>query len=194
MKRLMLTLAIASLVLPATALGKGPSAASIDGPGGGGGITITGCCSPGTPTMNLAEHAGFFPAVFRQDPNPMLTNRPKGDLGPKYTITYTVPGPNNEVWKLRQDVYPYATPSPVTYMAPGQAVFHTEGTYGGWFQAGPELKETLVSAGLPASAPAAGSSDGTSFPTTTVSLLVFALLILGVSAVLVRRRMRPAAA
>lgn len=192
MKRLILLLATAALVMPATSLGKGPTAASIDGPGGGG-ITITGCCSPGTPAMNLAEHAGFFPAVFRQDPNPMLTSRPKGDLGPKYTITYTVPGPNNDVFTLYQDVYPYADPSPVTYMAPGQKVFETE-TRGGWFQADARLKDTLVAAGLPASAPAPGSSDGTSFPTTTVSLLVFALLVLSVSAVLVRRRMRPAAA
>lgn len=193
MKRLMLTLAIASLVLPATALGKGPSAASIDGPGGGGGITITGCCSPGTPTMNLAEHAGFFPAVFRQDPNPMLTSRPKGDLGPKYTITYTVPGPNNDVFTLHQDVYPYAEPSPVTYMAPGQKVFETE-TRGGWFHADPQLKETLVAAGLPANAPAAGSSDGTSFPTTTVSLLAGVLLFLSAAAVFLRRRARPVSA
>jgi hypothetical protein len=124
MMRLVLTLAVASLVLPTAALGKGPSAATIDGPGtGGGGLTITGCCSPGSPTMMLAEQAGFFPAVFRQTPDPMLTNRPQGDLGPKYTITYTVPGPNNDTFTIRQDVYPYASPSPVTYTAPAQKIF-----------------------------------------------------------------------
>ena len=99
MKRLLVTFAIVSLALPATALGKGPSEATISGGGGGGGdLTITGCCEPGSPAMNLAEQAGFFPAVFGQQPDPMLDRRPKGDLGPKYTITYTVPGPNNETW------------------------------------------------------------------------------------------------
>ena len=194
MKRLLVTFAIVSLALPATALGKGPSEATISGGGGGGGdLTITGCCEPGSPAMNLAEQAGFFPAVFGQQPDPMLDRRPKGDLGPKYTITYTVPGPNNETWILRQDVYPYASPAPVTYTAPGQEVFETDGTRGGWYQAGPELKETLVAAGLPETA-SGGSSDDSSFPTVTVSLLAFALVFVAAAALLVRRRARPAAA
>jgi hypothetical protein len=192
MKRLIFTLTIAALVLPATALAKGPSEATMDSPGGGGGITFGGDEGSG-PLGALTEQAGFFPAVFRQQPDPMLDSRPKGNLGPKYTITYTVPGPNNEVWLLKQDVYPYATPTPMTYMAPGQQVFETEGTRGGWFQASPALKETLVSAGLPASA-SVGSSDDSSFPAVTVSVLTLALLFVGAAAVLLRRRARPAAA
>jgi hypothetical protein len=193
MKRLILTLALVSLALPTAALGKGPSAATIDGPGGGGGITFTGCCEPGSPTMNLAEQAGFFPAVFRQTPDPMLDQRPKGDLGPKYTITYTVPGPNNDSWTIKQDVYPYAPSGAVTYMKPGQDIFEIGGTRGGWFQAGPDLKQTLVAAGLPASASGA-TSHGWSFPTLPVSLLTVMLLVVVATAVLVRRRARPAAA
>ena len=192
MKRLILTLALVSLALPTAALGKGPSAATIDGPGGGGGITFTGCCEPGSPTMNLAEQAGFFPAVFRQTPDPMLEQRPKGDLGPKYTITYTVPGPNNETFTIRQDVYPYAKSGAVTYLAAGQPIFDST-TRGGWFQAGPDLKQTLVAAGLPASASGA-TSGGWSFPTLPVSLLTVMLLVVVATAVLVRRRARPAAA
>ena len=194
MKHILLILAIAALALPATAPGKGPSAASIDGPGGGGDLTITGCCSPESPAMNLAEQAGFFPAVFPQEPNALLASRPKGALGPKYTITYTVPGPNNETWKIRQDVYPYATPAPVTYMKPGQTVFQIEGgTRGGWFQADSRLKETLVAAGLPAK-PTAGGSDSTSFNTNLFSLLAVALFLASATAVFLRRRARPAAA
>jgi hypothetical protein len=192
MKRLILTLALVSLVLPASALAKGPTAATMDGPGGGGGITFGGDEGSG-PLGALSEQAGFFPAVFRQQPDPMLDSRPKGDLGPKYTITYTVPGPNNEIWMLKQDVYPYATPTPVTYMAPGQTVFETEGTRGGWFQAGPELKDTLVAAGLPSRAPT-GSSDGMSFPTLPFSILALALVVISATAVVIRRRARPAAA
>jgi hypothetical protein len=181
MKPVFLILSIAALALPAAALGKGPSAASIDGPGSGGGITFTGCCTPESPTMTLAEQAGFFPALFSEEPDPMLAARPKGELGPKYVITYTVPGPNNETWKIRQDVYPYAMPTPVTYMEPGQRVFEiVGGTRGGWFQADSRLKETLVAAGLPANAPAsspAASSDASTFPTSLGGLLIVILLV-----------------
>ncbi len=192
MKRVTLALAIAAIALPGAALAKGPSAASIDGPGTGGGLTIAGCCSPGSPAISLAEHAGFFPAVFRQEPDVMLASRPKGDLGPKYTITYTVPGPDNEVFTIRQDVYPYASPVPVTYMKPGQPVFATK-TRGGWFQAGRALKQTLVSAGVPATA-AGASSEVSSLPTVAASVLVLALLLVSGTAILLRRRTRPAPA
>ena len=192
MKLLLTLTAIAALALPASALGKGPTAATMDGPGGGGGgITFSGDEGSG-PLGALTQQSGWFAAVFEQTPNPLLAARPKGDLGPKYTVTYTVPGPNNNTFIIRQDIYPYAKSGPVTYLAPGQAIFDMT-TKGGWFQAGPDLKETLVTAGLPASA-AAGSSDGSSFPTTTVSLLVLALLFVGATAFLVRRRTHPAAA
>lgn len=191
MTRLMLIFAIAALALPSAALAKGPSAATMEGPGGGAGISFGGDEGSG-PLGQLTEQAGFFPAVFGQEPNPMLAGRPKGDLGPKYTITYTVPGGGDE-FTVRQDVYPYADPSPVTYLAPGQKVFDLT-TRGGWFQAGPDLKTTLVSAGLPASPRAASSSDDSSFPTTTVGLLALALLLVLSTGLLLRRRARPAAA
>jgi hypothetical protein len=194
MKRVILLLALAALTAPTTALGKGPSAATMDGPGTGGGITFNGDGeSGGTRLGDLTQQSGLFPALFGQEPDPMLASRPKGDLGPKYTVTYTVPGPNNEVFTVRQDVYPYAKPSPVTYVEPGQKIFDTE-TRGGWFQAGPELKQTLVSAGLPASASAADSSDGWSVPSFVVGLLAATLVLSGATAVLLRRRTRPAAA
>jgi hypothetical protein len=179
MKRAFLILSIAALALPAAALGKGPTAASIDGPGSGGGIRFTGCCTPESPTMTLAEQAGFFPAVFAEVPDPMLDARPKGDLGPKYTITYTVPGPNNETWKIQQDAYPYASPGPVTYMEAGQEVFEiVGGTRGGWFQADARLKETLVSAGRPARSPAPSSETSTG-ATNLLVLLITILLVTG---------------
>jgi hypothetical protein len=196
MKRVFLILAIAALALPAAALGKGPSGASIDGPGGGGGITFNGDGeSGGTPLGNLADQAGFFPAVFARQPDPMLDARPKGDLGPRYTITYTVPGPNNETWKIQQDVYPYAKSGPVTYMKPGQTVFQiVGGTRGGWFQADSRLKETLVAAGVPAKASGASSDSSSSVQAGLISLLATALLLAAATAVVLRRRARPAAA
>ena len=192
MKHVFLTLVVAALCLPATALGKGPSGASIDGPGSGR-ISFAGDGeSGGTQLGDLTQQAGFFPAVFAQEPNPMLASRPKGDLGPKYTVTYTVPGPNTEPDTIRQDVYPYAKPSPVTYMAPGQKIFDSE-TRGGWFLADTRLKATLVSAGLPARAPATSSGDS-SFPIDVVGLLAAALLLATATTFVVRRRLRPAQA
>ena len=191
MRRLILLLALAVLAMPSQALGKGPSAATMEGPGGGGGITFSGDEGSG-PLGDLTQQSGWFAAAFAQEPNPLLAARPKGDLGPKYTVTYTVPGLNNDTLTITQDVYPYASSGPVTYLAPGQPIFDMQ-TRGGWFQAGPDLKETLVAAGLPETAPG-GSSDDTPFPTTTVSLLAFALLLAGATALLLRRRARPAAA
>ena len=191
MKRLILLLALAVLAMPSHALGKGPSAATMEGPGGGGGITFSGDEGSG-PLGNLTQQSGWFAAVFEQEPNPMLAARPRGDLGPNYTVTYTVPGPNNDTFTITQDVYPYASSGPVTYLAPGQPIFDMK-TPGGWFQAGPDLKDTLVAAGLREPA-AGGSSDDTSFPATTVSVLIFALLLVGAAALLLRRRARPAAA
>jgi hypothetical protein len=191
MKRVFLILTIAALALPATALGKGPSEATINGPGGGG-ITFTGGRNSGL--FNLSEQSGLFPAVFARQPDPMLDRRPKGDLGPKYTIVWTVPGPNNETWKLRQDLYPYAESGPATYMEPGQKVFEIPGgTHGGWYQAGSRLKETLVAAGLPPSAPSV-SADDYGFSASLVSLLAAAMLLAAATAFILRRLTRPAAA
>jgi hypothetical protein len=198
MKRVFLILSVAALALPAAALGKGPSEAALNGPGGGdgggGGITFGGDGeSGGTPLGDLTQQAGFFAATFGQEPDPMLAARPKGKLGPKYTITYTVPGPNNELDEIRQDVYPYAETGPVTYTEPGQKFFGTEQSRGGWFQADSRLRQTLVAAGLPAR-PLASSSDGSSLSTNLFSLFAVALFLVAATAVFLRRRARPAAA
>jgi hypothetical protein len=197
MKRILFLFAIAALALPTAAAAKGPSAASIDGPGTGGGINISGDGeSGGTPLGDLTQYGGFFAATFGQQPDPMLASRPKGDLGPKYTITYTVPGPNNEVDKLKQDIYPYAPGGPVTYMEPGQRFFGTEQTRGGWFKAAPLVKDTLVEAGLPKVAPSGSASDDAAFfSAELLSAMAAAALLLGAATVIfLRRRERPAAA
>jgi hypothetical protein len=125
----------------------------------------------------------------------MSRTRPKGELGPKYTITYTVPGPDNDSVRLRQDLYPYAEPSPVTYMAPHQRFFMGMTTHGGWFRADPRLKDTLVAAGLP-TVPPAGSSGDSFFSTAAFGALAAATALLAVAAVAIvlRRRVRQAPA
>ena len=153
--------ALAALVATAPAAAKGPSTASLTGPGLDHALPIKGEgeSGPGTPLGSLVELGGFFPQVFLQVPDPTKRTQPARDLGPRYRITYRVPGPHGTS-TLVQDVYPYAK-TPVTYMSPDQRFWGFNHTHGGWFVAGPGLKVTLVAAGLPESPPAGG--DG-SFP------------------------------
>lgn len=191
MKRLLLLVAITALALPATASAKGPDEAKITGPGLEKAITISGPEEDGSPMMTFADAAGFFPAAFGQQPNPMLPGRPKGDLGPKYTIEYNVPGPEGEDYSISQDLYPYATPSAVTYMKDGQAIFDMT-TVGGWW-ADATLKDQLEALGLPKTAAAAEDSSASSagfFSTGRLGVLVLVLLVLGGATLVMRRRFR----
>jgi hypothetical protein len=144
---------LAVLAFAAGAQAKGPSAARITGPAIHT-LTISGNgeLGAGSRLGRLTEEAGFFPAVFGQTPDPMLRTRPQGSLGPRYTLIWTVPGLEG-VSRLRQSLYPYAKPLPLTYMKPGQTYWGNRHTYGGWFQAGRSLRQLLVSAGLPARPP-----------------------------------------
>ena len=158
MKRLMLIVAVA-LLLPAAALAKGPSEAVVTGPGidDDNGLLIAGLGDD----SGLTNAAGFFQATFGQSPDPMLASPPEGtELGPKYRIVYTVPGPSGSDDTIVQDVYPYAEPSPVTYTPPGQKFFDTERTRGGWFVSTIGLRNVLVHAGLPADSPVASPTGG----------------------------------
>jgi hypothetical protein len=192
MKRLVLAAvasALAALLVPASSLAKGASEATIAGPGLGDGITLAGESSPdGGTLMRLAESAGFFPAVFYTNPNPMLSRRPNGRLGPRYRITYTMPGPSGNVSKLTQDLYPYATPRPLSYLKPGQSFFGGQKTVGGWFVATARLKHQLVAVGLPKNPPAVGGFD----PPWLLLAAGAALAAVAAAAVgLVRLRRRP---
>jgi hypothetical protein len=189
--RVSIAIGTAALLLPAAALGKGASEAAITGPGLDGPITLAGEGQPrGEELMQIAEEAGFFPAVFSQVPDQMLDARPDSALGPKYRVEYVMPGPNNEEDRLVQDVYPYATPSPVSYVEPGQRFWTTEQTRGGWFVGTQTLRDLLVAAGLPASAPSdeGTPSDSPWFVFGPILGLVGAGMLGGLAIALLRRR------
>jgi hypothetical protein len=144
--------AAVALLLPATASAKGPSDATIAGPGLNPPMKISGGGEGGNTTLgHLVTYGGFFPQAFGQTPDPLLRARPATALGPRYNVTYIVPGPSTDT--LRQELYPYAAGGPLTYMEPGQPLWDQK-THGGWFRAAPELKSTLIDAGLPKKAPA----------------------------------------
>jgi hypothetical protein len=170
---------LAALAVSAPASAKGPTAASLSGPGLDRAIPVKGQgeSGPGTPLGSLVQYGGFFPQTFGQVPDPTTLKRPAGDLGPRYRVTYRVPGPSGTS-TLVQDVYPYAKPRPVTYMRAGQRFWGGMRTKGGWVVS-PGVKAALVKAGLPKSPPVSG---GGSFPWAwTVAGIVAVVLLLVVA-------------
>jgi hypothetical protein len=200
------------LAVPAAALAKGASAATIDGSGPGGPgngpngpITLRGDGEPGSGTDlgTLAELSGLFPAMFGQSPDPMLDAAPTKQLGPHYTITWTIPDGSGTAKNIRQDVYPYAAGGPVTYTKPGQPVFD-QTTRGGWYKASDALRQHLIALGLPGKAPAGANpspAPARPVPAAAVTPAIWpwfvvagALLSLvaGTAAIVLRRRPGPA--
>jgi hypothetical protein len=129
MKRLAFVLLLAAVFAPA-ALAKGPSAASVSGPGLGKSLSVKGTEGSGA-LGDLTQYSGFFPAAFGQEPNPMLPGRPDGKVGPRFTIRYVVPAGDRVRFRITQALYPYAPGGALTYMKPGQRIFDTR-TIGGW--------------------------------------------------------------
>jgi len=151
MRRYLVAALIVALVVPALAAAKGPSGASVSGPGLERTLTITGDGEGlGTRLGGLAMKSGFFAQMFGQTPDPTFRIRPAGTLGPRYTVIYVVPGPNDIQSRVVQRVYPFAKPVALTYMKTGQPFWQTDRTHGGWFRASLALKRILLRAGVPA--------------------------------------------
>ena len=159
MRRSMLLAAAltALLLFPAAATAKGPSAATISGPGLSHALTIEGFGEgegdSTSPLGILVTETGFFPQAFEQTPSSTTRSRPADRLGRRYDVKYTVPGPSGDS-TLRQALYPYAVNGPASYMTPGQKLWGTQSVPGGWYRGTDTLKGMLVKEGLPATAPA----------------------------------------
>jgi hypothetical protein len=189
MKRVSFLAVVVTLALAPAALAKGPVEASLAGPGlgtplGFGGWDGSAADEARAPLMRFVEAAGFFPGAFAMTPDPMLDARPRGELGPRYVATYDLgSGPDGGENIVVQDVYPYAKPAPVTYMAPGQPFYGGRESRGGWFVA-PALRDVLVAAGLPPTPPV---DDGSRFPWPLVAALAGLTAALGICALAVGR-------
>ena len=186
-------LLVAALVLPSAALAKEPTAATIEGPGLDRPLTISSPLRHAGHSQldRLAAASGVAAAMFgHRTPDPMSRVRPEGRLGPRYAITYAVPGPDGRLYRLVQDAYPYATPHPLTYMAPGQSFFETFRTHGGWYIGGSGLKKVLREIGLPGEPPVEGGGAGPH--TWLIALLAAAgaICIATIAASTLRRRRR----
>jgi hypothetical protein len=160
MKRVTLFIVAAlALLAPGSAAAKGPSTATVTGPGLSSPVSITGVGEGDTSTDLglLVMDGGWFQQVFGSQ-GLRLRSAPR-DLGARYVVTYTVPG-GSTTSKLEQSLYPYAAGGVVTYMRPGQVFWDTQKTAGGWIRGTAQLKHMLLSAGLPKSPPASSRSHG----------------------------------
>jgi hypothetical protein len=160
-------------VVPTAAQAKGATGATISGggPGGlpGGPVNLKGDGEPGSGTnlANLAKAAGMWALLFEDGPGGELTAAPAtANRGPRYTITWIFPNGAGTEDKVGQSVWPYAAGGPLTFMASGQPVLGAT-TKGGWFQAGDDLRQSLIALGLPSREPLTTTSPAaTTAPAT----------------------------
>jgi hypothetical protein len=200
----------AAITLATPALAKGPSQASITGPGLAHPIVVSGNGEPGQQGRlgNLAMETGLFTAMFgpgvtvgSQAPvQPRTPPRP-ASLGPRYTIIYTVPGvtprPGQQFGQIRQYLYPWAAGGPATYTPPGQQGFGGALlSVTGWLRATSPLTGTLAQLGIrPRAATQAAQQPGSRTPAWLVAAAaVIAAAALTGAALWLRRRGRAAAA
>jgi hypothetical protein len=209
----MLVLALLLAAVPTAAQAKGASAATISGggPGGlpGGPIDLKGDGEPGTGTdlSRLAEAAGVFALLWEDGQPGALTAAPlpPAQRGARYTITWTFPNGDGGEDKVRQTVWPYAAGSPLTFMASGQKVLDGT-TKGGWYRAGDDLRQLLVTLGLPdraplatptpappaaAASPAPAADPSPALWPKVVGGIVLLLALAGAAALVLRRRSSP---
>jgi hypothetical protein len=224
---IVLTLLPAGVALAITAavatpaLAKGATQASITGPGLARPLTVSaeGEALPGLgdPLSTLAGQTGLFTVLFGSGsglpdaPSALRTPPAAASLGPRYTVTYTVPGvttgPGQATGQIRQNLYPRAAGGPVIYTPPGQQGFGQPLQASGWLRATPRLTATLTRLGVPAgtslpvtprpatTAPSAAPTPaGTTVPAWLIATIVAAVAVAIAGLVLWRcRRSRPAA-
>jgi len=223
--------AVAVTVAAATpALAKGTTQASITGPGLDRPVTVSAAAGSealpgqGDALSSLADQTGLFTVLFGPDigdvhmpdrPSQLRTPPAAATLGPKYTVTYTVPGitraPGQPSDQIRQYLYPRAAGGPVIYTLPGQQGFGQPLQATGWLRGTPQLTATLTRLGVPAgaslpSAPSSAASvpaapapaaapepNDTTAPAWLIATIASAVAIMiAGTALWLRRRPRPA--
>jgi hypothetical protein len=151
--------------------------------------------------MLVVEHSGFYRQLACQRCASRMTVPWPEDLGPRYVLTYSMPssfGPNEEVRTrdlIVQYVYPYAEPSPVTFMPSHQDTPGGVSSVGGWFVADQALTRELEVFGAQAPSnddvsPAQEDPEAGAQLVTVSRLLVVGIVLVIVMSLVVSRRRR----
>jgi hypothetical protein len=180
--------ALIAVLSPTSALAKGPTSATIEGPGITGTIDVSGEPGSGEPGSSatlgqLAEHAGLFAVGFGAGTGQVSTRRPEGELGAELTLVFTVPTSATASDTVVQRLYPYADGGAVTYTDARQTVMGMQ-TAGGWYTGGEPLSAALTEVGVPAQPPSQGP------PLTSIVAGTIVACALGLLAIVARRTAR----
>lgn len=163
---------LAVLMMASPAAAKGADQATITGPGISTPIVVGGNGEPDSSEGlgRLADASGLFVAMFGPESSgamALASTAPAGPLGPRYELTYRVPGANPKPDVLKQDAYPLAAGGPATFTPAGQPVLGTT-TTGGWYRAPDTLRSLLTSLGVPGLTAAAVTASRP--PTTNAAI------------------------
>ena len=117
---------------------------------------------------------------------------PIEELGPRYIARYRIAYPEHGT--LTQHLYPYGEGGIAIFTPANQTWPWSEPVPSGWTMADDDLKGLLVDNGLPATAPAAGLRAPFRLPPPAIAAICLALLAGLISAEVLGRRRRAAAA
>jgi hypothetical protein len=141
------TVLVVVLAVPAAA--KGPTGATITGPGIDDPIVIEGFGERGAGGnfSALVEAAGFWVLIGGVEalgPGEVLDGPPSGDLGPMYLVAWHLGDDTAEA-----EVYLEASGGPVVHVVPDNIVEFGISAPGGWFAASSSLPDLLARYGVP---------------------------------------------
>lgn len=141
-----------STVLAGPAWGKGPESATITGPGLDEPIEVFGTDGESAPSYLVIALTDLTYLWDTSNAGMTPEAPPDGTLQERYTLTWRMFGPSEEDedgdeadYTVRQDLYPNAFGGPRVHVHPSEFL----GTDGGWFEAGPALRDTLAALGVP---------------------------------------------
>jgi hypothetical protein len=199
-RRLLITVLlglVATLGVAAPAQAKGPTEARITGPQLTAPIQVSGAN-----VSSLAEATAASDLLYRRPSGlRFAAAAPPGDLGPGYTVRFTM----GEQVLLRQLVHPYAAGGAAVLVPPGQHnMMLNEPFEAGWTRLPAEATDRLIALGLPrratpvqASPTAAAAVAAPPAPRGTPAGIIagaaaVAAVLVGAGVWLSRRRRRPA--
>jgi hypothetical protein len=182
--------AIAILATAPAALAKGPVRAVIRGPGLSSPITVP----HGEDLGALDDQSGLSAGLWRWGCRDQYScvRRPTGDLGPAYTVTYTLVVTHD---RIVQYVYPYSSGGATAYVPAGQRFFGGQSSVGAWVRASPQLVLLLNDLGVPPlpTTPPVVEPEASSTGLIAVSIAILVAAVSLLALVTIRRGRKPAA-